>query len=121
MQKPETQRNIKNLLKYSYDPSDSVFKELVKTIGLATVCKFDYTPSSEEIRGLMSKKSGKSIKSIPHSQSECNPAMKELWTECVTDLNKIETDKPFIKRQVTGDASETGLIKFIQPLLLDDQ
>lgn len=113
MQKPETLRNLNGLMKYGYDPADPVFKELVKTIGLATVCKFDYTPSSDEIRGLLAKKSGRSFKSIPHSQSECNPAMKELWAECIRDLQKVETEKPFIKRQVTGDASETGLIKFI--------
>ncbi len=98
-----------------------MFRELIKTIGLATVSKFDYTPSSDEIRGLLVKKSGKGIKSIPHNQSECNPQMKQMWQECAEELQKIETDKPYIKRQVTGDASETGLIKFIQPLLENDE
>ncbi len=113
MQKPETLLIIYGLMKYGYDPADPVFEELVKIIGLATVCKFDYTPSSDEIRGLLAKKSERSIKNIPHSQSECNPAMKGLRAECIIDLHKIETEKPFIKRQVTGDASETGLKRFI--------
>lgn len=86
------------MLKYAYDPKDTVFAELIKTIGLATVCKFDYTPSTDEIRGMMAKKSGTNVKNIPHSQSECNPSMKDLWIECVQSLLKIETDKPFIKR-----------------------
>ena len=30
-----------------------------------------------------------------------------------------ENDKPYIRRSVEGDASETGLIKFVQPLLMD--
>lgn len=34
-------------------------------------------------------------------------------------LIKEEDEKPFIKRAVEGDASETGLIKFIQPLLMN--
>lgn len=31
---------------------------------------------------------------------------------------KKEEEKPYIKRNVEGDASETGLVKFIQPLLM---
>ncbi len=30
-----------------------------------------------------------------------------------------EEEKPYIKRAVEGDASETGLIKWIQPLLMN--
>jgi magnesium-transporting ATPase (P-type) len=31
-----------------------------------------------------------------------------------------ELKKPFFKRKTEGDASETGLIKFIQPLLMKE-
>jgi len=34
-------------------------------------------------------------------------------------LVDLEEEKPYVKREVEGDASETGLIKFIQPLLMD--
>jgi hypothetical protein len=32
-------------------------------------------------------------------------------------LVEIENQKPYFKQTVEGDASETGLIKFIEPLL----
>jgi len=36
-------------------------------------------------------------------------------------MTKIEEAKPYTKRCVAGDASETGLIKFVQPLLMGDK
>jgi hypothetical protein len=36
-------------------------------------------------------------------------------------LEDDEEKRPYIKRNVEGDASETGLVKFIQPLLMDGQ
>jgi hypothetical protein len=32
-----------------------------------------------------------------------------------------ESQKPYLKREVEGDASETGLIKFAQPLLMNGE
>ena len=46
---------------------------------------------------------------------------KPYWDEylrCQKELSAIENEKPYTKRQVQGDASETGLIKFAQPLLM---
>ena len=48
-----------------------------------------------------------------------DPEMFAEYEKASLELVKQEDLKPFIKREVEGDASETGLIKFVQPLLMD--
>ena len=45
--------------------------------------------------------------------------LQNSYTEARQQLIDAEESKPYIKRNVEGDASETGLVKFIQPLLMD--
>lgn len=39
--------------------------------------------------------------------------MFEKYKDAELELLRIEENKPYIKRNVEGDASETGLLKFI--------
>jgi hypothetical protein len=42
----------------------------------------------------------------------------QQYEQMKEELLNIELEKPYTKRAVSGDASETGLIKFVQPLLM---
>lgn len=111
--------NLKGLQQPQYDNKDGVFRVLVETIALATVSFFAYEPTSEDIRQLVSKKKKVSIKKLPKDVSkDTDPKLFEEYQSATTELIERECAKPYIKRNVEGDASETGLLKFIQPLLM---
>jgi hypothetical protein len=46
--------------------------------------------------------------------------MQQELDEIKNKLIEDEEKLPFFKRKTEGDASETGLIKFIQPLLMSE-
>jgi len=95
------------------------FTEFVKTIGLSTTSNFAYTPQADEIKTKLAKAKGKLAESLPKTIVEGDA----LWADyCATrdQLVQDEIDRPFMKKAVDGDASETGLIKFAQPLLDND-
>jgi hypothetical protein len=85
---------------------------LVETIALATVSFFSFKPKPEDIRNSVAKKTGKSAKKLPKDIHQGHELF-EKYKEAEAELIKIEETKPFIKRNVEGDASETGLLKFI--------
>jgi hypothetical protein len=104
--------NIKNVVVPKYDVNDSTFRTLVETIALATVSFFSYKPKPEDIRNFVAKKTGKSAKNLP-KDVQPGQEMFEKYKDAELELLKIEENKPYIKRNVEGDASETGLLKFI--------
>lgn len=112
--------NVKNVPVPKYDTNDATFRTLVETIALATVSFFSYQPKPEDIRNFVAKKLGKSAKNLP-KDVQPGQEMFDRYKEAEVDLLKIEQTKPYIKRNVEGDASETGLLKFIQPLLMDNK
>jgi len=113
--------NLGSIVKpaYSYDKLN--FRTLIETIALATVSQFKYDAPNEDIIKLLAKRLKKNPKSLPKSENEIGVddlIMKTEWIVCKTLLTQIEEKKPYMKRTVEGDASETGLVKFIQPLLM---
>jgi sodium/potassium-transporting ATPase subunit alpha len=119
-EKAKDEPNMKNVPTPGYDVANQVFRTFIDTISLATISFFDYQPTSEAIRQIVAKKTGKSFKSLPADVSvDSNPALAELYLTAKNELIAAEEAKPFIKRNVEGDASETGLVKFVQPLLMD--
>jgi hypothetical protein len=112
--------NMKNVPTVAYDIDDEGFKALVRTIALSTTSFFAYTASNDEIRAKIAKDGKINISSVPKDFAEGQP----MWAEyCDTKkkMIEIEESKPYTKRCVQGDASETGLIKFCQPLLMGDK
>ena len=93
-----------------YDIKDETCQELIKTVTLGTKAFFEFTPSEEAVRrkiGKLLKKNAKKITKeefLEHNQS----AEKMLKDE--------EQQKPLQVRKTEGDASESGLIKFILPI-----
>ena len=103
----------------AYDTKDPGFMELVKTMALSTTSIFSYQPNSEDIRDRIAKKKKTNIKNIPKDPEpggagyEDHMAMKQ---EMIDDEKAMN----YIKRNVEGDASETGLVKFAQPVLMKE-
>jgi hypothetical protein len=59
---------------------------------------------------------------LPENKYKCtdaNARFKKPFEDAENELIAAENKKAWIKRCCEGDASETGLIKFIQPLLIE--
>jgi len=102
----------------SYNPEMPMFRALVEAIALSTTSFFDYNPSDEEIRGTYIKAHRLKDTDMPTSFKDMTEMQKQRMNEQKMKLIKIEKDKYFIKRNVEGDASETGLVKFVMPILM---
>lgn len=102
-----------------YNTKDKAFRKLVETISLSTTSFFSYKPTSDEIRAQVAKNLSTSPGRLPKDVDRNNdPEMFEEYEKANKELLELEDEKPFFKREVEGDASETGLIKFVQPLLM---
>jgi sodium/potassium-transporting ATPase subunit alpha len=93
-----------------YDIEDVTCKELIKTVALGTKAFFDYTPTEEVVKRRIGKILGKKASKV--SKEEFN----QHKSEAEKHLQEEELKKPFQVRQTVGDASESGLIKFVQPI-----
>jgi sodium/potassium-transporting ATPase subunit alpha len=111
----------KRVTKPAYDVEDPIFKMFVETIALSTVSYFVYTPPSDDVRKRVGKKIKKTAKTLPQTSAECDGKwayVKPIMEEVEDAMRGEEEKRPFLKKNVEGDASETGLVKFIQPLLM---
>jgi sodium/potassium-transporting ATPase subunit alpha len=112
--------NMNAVPRPSYETSDNGFKTMVRTIALSTTSYFAYAPQNDEIRAKLAKRLKKDVKGMPKDYKPGEP----YWDEYELTRKQMIADeeaKPFTKRCVAGDASETGLIKFAQPLLMDSK
>ena len=103
-------KESKGELEIDYDIEDGTFKELMRTVALGTKAFFEYTPTEEAIK----RKIGKMIKKNPKKLSKEDFNNNKAKAEEL--LSQEELQKPFQKRKTEGDASESGLIKFVQPI-----
>lgn len=86
---------------------------------MSTTSFFSYTPSQDQIRAAVSKKLNRTLKSLPKdADAKTDPELYQAFQQAKEDLISNEKKLPFTKRKVEGDASETGLVKFVEPLLL---
>lgn len=113
------QGQVKNVAAPKYDVQDSNFLTMIQTIAMSTTAFFSFTPSQDQIRSVVAKKLNRKLKSLPKDvDSKTDPVLVKAFQEAKDYLIAEENKKPFNKRKVEGDASETGLVKFVQPLLL---
>lgn len=93
-----------------YDCDDLHFKELMRTLVLGTTAFFDFNPDEEQIKRKISKILKKAPKKVTAQDvvTQGEKARGILKTE--------EDDKPYQNRKTAGDASESGLVKFGQPV-----
>ena len=100
----------KDNIELEYDINDETWKELIKTVTLGTKAFFEYTPSEEAVKRKIGKILNKNAKKVSKEEYlQHNQNAENL-------LKEEEQQKPFQVRKTEGDASESGLIKFIQPI-----
>lgn len=90
-----------------YDPSNPEFKELMRCLALGTTAKFDFKPDSDMIK----KRVGKMLKKTANRVRK--EEVEQYGEEATGLLYEEETRKPLQKKKTLGDASESGLIKFV--------
>jgi len=115
--------DVKRVRVPEYSQDDELFMLLVKTLALSTKTKFQYQPLEEEVKNWYKKDCKKAGKKAWEMGKK-----KELWSAeakaayDVADLAMIAEEKArrFVKRATKGDASETGLIRFLTPILMKE-
>ncbi|CDW80621.1 k antiporter p-type alpha subunit family protein [Stylonychia lemnae] len=98
-------------LKLDYDIKDPAFKNILDCMILGSKASFAFNPKNEEIKAYIAKKKGSKIRDYARyiiTEEEKEQARQELL--------QAELNLPVEKRNVTGDASETGIIKFAQSI-----
>lgn len=101
-----------------YDAKNKDFLDFVKTIALSTTAFFGFNPNQDEIRAAYAKKHKVNPTDVP--KEDIPEEMQVEFGEIRQQMIEEEAELPFFKRKCEGDASETGLIKFIQPLLMKE-
>jgi len=99
-------------LKANYKVNDPGFQSLVQAITLGTKASFGFQPSKDDILKFLAKQKGVSAGSLVYdhiAESEKRQAIDAL----------IASEKllPIQSRKTEGDASESGLIKFVEPIV----
>lgn len=91
--------------------ADPDFTELLLCVSLGSKASFNFTPNMEDILNYKGVKSDKARK-------EAELKMTDEEKKTITDIIiAAEKELPYQYRKVQGDASETGLIKFVQPIM----
>lgn len=92
------------------------FQNLIKTVALSTTAIFTFSPTDDEVRTAYAKANRLPVEQVPkENQSEELRQGLALMKEKIITMEK---NKPFYQQKTVGDASESGLIKFLQPLLM---
>jgi len=92
---------------------------MCKTIALSTVSYFSFTPDKGAAKQKYARTIKKSAKSLtpPDKWDSHATADEKAGVEAAEQELKLEeAQKNYIDRAVRGDASETGLVKFVEPL-----
>ena len=110
--------DMKKVKEPKYDRNNPEFKEFLRCLALTTTSKFAYTPKNEEIRAKTAKLDKISLEKVPKEPKPDDDGYVR-YLEVKQKMIDEEAANNYIKREVQGDASETGLIKFAQPLLME--
>jgi sodium/potassium-transporting ATPase subunit alpha len=106
----ELAANPETKMKIGYDVNDPAFKDLMQAIALGTYTYFDYQPKDEEVKRLYALKNDIPTKSL-------GELSRNVLDEYAKNLVAAEKKMLYLNRNTKGDASETGLVKFVQPVL----
>ena len=110
--------DVKKVKDVSYDPKEFHMKTLVQAIGLTTTSYFSYNPTEDSVRSAYIKKHKLKDSDVPEESEKQSETLKTKLADHKEQMIKDELDSYFIKRNVEGDASETGLVKFAMPILM---
>jgi len=95
-----------------------MFRILVESVALSTTSFFAYQPNNDEVRAFVAKEKGVDVSKIPKDVKQGDEYYND-FEAMKRKMREKEAARPYTKRNVEGDASETGLVKFVQPLLMD--
>ncbi len=98
--------------KINYKINDPGFQALMQAVALGSKATFGYQPHKEEILKYIAKKTGKSAAHI-----NLDHVKDEEKNHAIEALIQAEKKLPIQSRKTEGDASESGLIKFIEPIV----
>jgi len=103
-----------------YNINDSDFQLMVKTLALSTTSIFKFTPDTGLIKREMAKVGKYNIETLTKTEDWDKATADEKRQAAAVEktLQEEEDNKDWIDKTVKGDASETGLLKFIVPLML---
>lgn len=96
-------------IKLGYNINDIGFKELMNTVNLGTKATFSYQPVDDDCRKYLAIKRGKKPSAM--KDHVLTPEEKK---EATAALIAAENNQLLANRKTAGDASESGLIKFMQ-------
>ena len=112
---------IPDAKKPDYSQDDPIFSTLMRTLALSTTTFFQFEPKNDEAIGWYIKKcKADKVKAVdmPKKGEEPNAAQKQVIEKAILDMIAEEKAKRFLKRQCKGDASETGIIRFLTPAIM---
>lgn len=95
-----------------YDPQDKGFRSLVEAVVLGTYTIFNYDPSDDEAKTLLAR-----IQKKPVAALENYTLTPSELKEMKARLKTAEADLLYTSRHCKGDASETGLVQFVQAIM----
>lgn len=95
-----------------------MFKTLVNAIALSTTSIFNYNPTDDAVRSGYIKENGLDENDVGATADKQSDKIKTELRAYKEKMIENESKAYYIKRNVEGDASETGLVKFAQPILM---
>jgi sodium/potassium-transporting ATPase subunit alpha len=101
-------------VKLGYNVKDKNFMEFVKMMALGSKANFSFNPTDDEIVHVYTK-TNRIHKAEGQSDIDAIPPAKR--DEIRKILIQAENSLPIQDKHVQGDASETGVIKFVQPIM----
>lgn len=102
-----------------YDLDMPAFKLMCETIALSTVSYFSFTADVGHCKQWYARSIGTKASSFPSVKDwdqKATPEMKKGIEDAKVALAAEEKNRDYVDQGVKGDASETGLVKFVEPL-----
>jgi len=107
-----------------YDVKNPVFMNLIYSLALSTTTTFNFEPEDDVIvdyhKRVVCKDNKKKLVTFPKQVviNQFNDAQREAFNEAKVAMAVEEKTRNFMKRLTKGDASETGIVRFLTPILM---
>jgi len=107
-----------------YDVNNVVFMNLIYSLALSTTTTFNYEPEDDVVVDWYvrdCKKNKTTAVTFPKNVviNEFTDAQKSAFNGAKASMGVEEKKRNFMKRLTKGDASETGIVRFLTPVLMD--
>lgn len=107
-----------------YSQDDELFMTLVHTLALSTTTFFQFEPKDEDIKDWYikdCKKNKTKAVSFPEKKEDGMSAdQTAAFNTAKSSMIQQEKERRFVKRTTKGDASETGILRFLTPAIMKE-